>query len=165
MLQEKVTPRLNLGPSVLKLELARQILLPETKVVKKVEKSLPKIEEEAPAAPVTPAVTSPVSSVSSEAKANIRELYKAELRARIEENKYYPPLSRRLGQMGTVIVAFTLLEDGHIIDLRIDTPSRYESLNNSALDAVKKVHVFKPIPKELGESRMDIKVPVKFVTI
>lgn len=102
---------------------------------------------------------------NSNAKFSIKDVYKAELRATIEKNKYYPTMSRRLGQTGTVIIAFTLLEDGNIVDLRIEKPSQYERLNVSALDAVKKVERFKPIPKEVGEIRMDIKVPVKFVTI
>jgi protein TonB len=83
----------------------------------------------------------------------------------IDQNKYYPTMSRRLGQTGTVVIAFTLLEDGNIVNVRIDSPSAYERLNASALDAVRKVERFKPIPKEVGENKMDIKVPVKFVTI
>ena len=74
-------------------------------------------------------------------------------------------MSRRLGQTGTVVIAFTLLEDGNIVNVRIDKPSQFERLNVSALDAVKKVERFKPIPKEAGDNKMDIKVPVKFVTI
>ena len=96
---------------------------------------------------------------------SIKDVYKAELRATIEKNKHYPTMSRRLGQTGTVVIAFTLLEDGNIVDVRIEKPSQYERLNASALNAVKKVERFKPIPKEVGENKMDIKVPVKFVTI
>lgn len=104
-------------------------------------------------------------SSSGQSKANALEIYKAELRAMIDRNKYYPVISKRLGQTGTVVVAFTLLEDGNIIDVRIDRPSRFDRLNSSALDAVMKVERFKPLPKELGEARMDVKVPVTFVTI
>lgn len=102
---------------------------------------------------------------SGSGKFTAMDLYKAELRAKIDKNKYYPTMSRRLGQTGTVVIAFTLLEDGNIVNIRIDKPSQYERLNVSALDAVKKVERFKPIPKEVGENKMDIKVPVKFVTI
>lgn len=102
---------------------------------------------------------------NSNSKFSVMDVYKAELRATIDKNKYYPTMSRRLGQTGTVVIAFTLLEDGNIVDVRIEKPSQYERLNVSALDAVKKVERFKPIPKEVGEIRMDIKVPVKFVTI
>ena len=156
---------LQLGPTALKLQIA-QVLLAEPQLPKAETRSQSKMKPQFQQTEAVPTVTevSP-SGVSQELKANLREVFKAELRSRIEQNKYYPPMSRRLGQTGIVIVAFTLLGDGHIINVRIDTPSRYESLNNSALDAVKKVHVFKAIPKELGESQMDIKVPLKFVTI
>ncbi len=104
-------------------------------------------------------------SLSGNARADLRTLFHTELRARIEANKAYPAMSRRLGHTGMVVVAFTLLEDGNIINLRIEKPSPYDRLNESALEAVKKVQKFRPIPKELGEAKMDIKVPVKFVTI
>jgi outer membrane biosynthesis protein TonB len=38
-------------------------------------------------------------------------------------------------------------------------------LNESALDAVRRVHKFRPIPSEWGEDKMDIRVPLKFLTI
>ncbi|HXH30733.1 MAG TPA: energy transducer TonB [Bacteriovoracaceae bacterium] len=94
--------------------------------------------------------------------ATAMEIYKSELSARIYENKYYPGISRRLGQQGKVIVAFTLLQDGSIIDLRIVTPSSSEWLNKSAMDAVRKVERFKPIPVEIGKAKIDMMVPVEF---
>jgi len=165
-----------LESGVMKLQIASQVIM--TPQVKPRPKLIPKIPNKTKPAPAvveevtTPDVTEPVETAqgsefgnSAEGKTDIASLYKAELRARIDQNKFYPPLSRRLGQTGTVIVAFTLLEDGNIINIRIDKPSRYERLNISAMDAVKKVERFKPIPKELGTAEMDVKVPVKFVTI
>ncbi len=95
----------------------------------------------------------------------ILDTYKAELRARIYENKYYSGISRRMGHQGLVIVTFTLLEDGNIINLRIDTPSAYERLNESALDAVRKVGRFKPIPTDSGQTKMDLRIPIEFKLI
>lgn len=106
-----------------------------------------------------------ISSAATQHINDLRSQYKAQLRSKIEENKHYPSMSRRLGQEGTVVVAFTLLKDGHIINITIDTPSPFERLNASALEAVKKVKRFLPIPDELGENKMDIKVPIKFFTI
>jgi len=94
-----------------------------------------------------------------------RSEFKAELRAEIEKNKFYPTVSKRLGQTGVVEVAFTLLDDGHIINVRLSRASLFERLNQSALEAVKKVHKFKPIPREWGEASMDLVVSLKFVTI
>lgn len=139
------------------------------KVVKPKEAPTPKVVEQKPVE--TKKISDEVvektviSSTSTQQIDDIRSLYKAQLRSKIEENKSYPPMSRRLGQEGTVVVAFTLLKDGHIIDVTLDTPCEFERLNASALEAVKKVKRFLPIPDELGEKKMDIKVPIKFFTI
>lgn len=153
---------LGMAPSVLKLSVVKNVLL-----------SAPITQPRVAVAPRAAAVSTPVarpaevsqvsSSSQQEVSEDIKLLYKSELRAEIEKHKYYPPLSRRLGQTGTVVVAFTLLEDGHIIDVRLDTPSRFEALNESAMDAVKKVHKFRPIP--WGEEKLDFKLPLKFFTI
>jgi TonB family protein len=163
-----------LGPGVIKLQVASQIItnpIPDSKKenkallktspasTQKAEKNLetPQVQEQS--------VAGSTMGTSETGNADALSAYKAELRAIIDQNKYYPTMSRRLGQTGTVVVAFTLLHDGHIINVRIDKPSQYERLNLSALDAVKKVERFKPLPKEVREGKMDIKVPVKFVTI
>jgi len=174
---EYVMTKVNSG--VLKLQVASSMMM-TSQVQKKVERVIPvnpdkprtaKVREEK-VTPVQQTETSPVASsqgsefgTAKSGKTDALSVYKAELRAMIDKNKYYPAISKRLGQTGTVVVAFTLLEDGHIIDVKIDKPSRYERLNDSALDAVKKVERFKPIPKEVGEAKMEVKVPVKFITI
>lgn len=98
-------------------------------------------------------------------EANIRDLYKAELRTKIDSNKNYPMMSRRLGQTGTVVVAFTMLKDGSITNVRIEDPAPFAPLNTSALEAVNKIRKFKPIPTELNQERMDLQIPIKFLTI
>lgn len=164
----------SLGTQALKLEIATAIMRPEA-VKKKVERVIPlnptkpRTEKLVKPNPLQETATalSNGSEAGTSAQGTTEELavFKAELRALIDRNKYYPPTSRRLGHAGTVVVAFTLLPDGHIIDVRLDTPSRYDRLNESALEAVKKVQKFKPIPKEFADGAMDIKVPVKFITI
>lgn len=122
--------------------------------------------QEAPQQVAAPSEASSSSSaLSGVARADLRSLFLGELRARIEENKAYPMMSRRLGQTGIVEVAFTLTRDGHIINARIVSPSRYERLNESALEAVKKITRFKAIPSELNEEQMDVTVPVKFAIL
>lgn len=94
--------------------------------------------------------------------ATVKEIYISEVRSKIEANKFYPLISRRMGQTGIAVVGFTLLKDGSIIDLHVHKSSKFDRLDASALDAVKKVGRFNPIPNEVGESQMDITVPVKF---
>lgn len=104
-------------------------------------------------------------SALGNALADLKTIFKAELRSKIEENKFYPVTARRLGQTGTVVVAFTLLEDGSIINIRVDSPSGNSRLDSAGLEAVKKVGKFKAIPSELGKGPMDMSVPIKFQTI
>ncbi|MGE3610005.1 MAG: energy transducer TonB [Bacteriovoracaceae bacterium] len=159
-----------IGSTVLKIQVASQVLSSN----KSHFVPSPKLKNKNPALSPSKTLEQIKSSIddskvegllSASESASLLESYKAELREKINQNKFYPIMSKRLGQTGIVVVAFTLLEDGHIIDVRIDSPSPYERLNDSALEAVKRVHKFRPIPKELGETRMDLKVPVRFFTI
>jgi protein TonB len=142
------------------------------KIKEKIQHSRPQPKPQKNNAQVSPLIppqeNTPASSNSLDRpQVNPAQLssYKAELRALIERNKFYPSSSRRLGQTGTVVVAFTLLKDGHIIDVKVDTPSPFEKLNASAMDAVKKVVRFKPFPDEIEESKLDVKVSLKFLMI
>lgn len=175
--QQETLSSLNISPNKMRLQIATQLKRSEPipQVKKKVVTKKKPVEKKAPVPEVKPQEDKKIaeevvketiiSSAQTQAIEDIRSLYKAQLRSKIEENKYYPPISRRLGQQGTVVVAFTLLKDGHIIDVKVETACPYERLNASALDAVKKVKRFMPIPNELGENRMDFKVPLKFFTI
>lgn len=171
MQQQDNLSSLSTTPNTLKLQIATQVKRPNPTPVKKMTtnklatkpKEEPVLEEKKLAEEVVEKTI--ISSAPTKAINDIRSLYKAQLRSKIEENKFYPPMSRRLRQEGTVVVAFTLLKDGHIIDVKLESPSKYERLNASALEAVMKVKRFMPIPNELGENKMDIKVPLKYFTI
>lgn len=93
------------------------------------------------------------------------KIYQAELRSLIDKNKSYPTMSRRLGQTGTVVVGFTLMNDGRILNPRIEKASPYERLNDSALEAVKKVNHFKPFPTEMKEEKLEVSVPLNYKII
>lgn len=164
----------NLGEKVLNLKLASEVLFSETpKVVS--HPSLPKTKarttpsteavketpaEEAQGRPGT--IEGIEGSATGTALADLKSLYKAELRARIDQNKYYPAVARRLGHSGEPLVGFTLLPDGSIINIRILKSSSFARLDEAALEAVKAVKKFKPVPKEFGEAKIDFEVPVRF---
>jgi periplasmic protein TonB len=88
--------------------------------------------------------------------------YKEALRAKIDSHKFYPTMSRRMGQRGTAIVAFTLLKDGHIINARVLKSSGFSRLDDAAKVAVTSVREFDPIPDEIGVNSLDLEIPVKF---
>lgn len=138
------------------------VRLPVTEKPKALNPKLPAQKvTEAPVRPGDQPVAT-ASALSGTALADIKTIYFSELRARIDENKFYPAIARRLQQQGEPIVGFTLLPDGTIIDVRIAKSSANARLDEAALAAVRAVKKFKPLPKEIGESRMDFEIPVKF---
>jgi protein TonB len=164
--ETQFNPKLRLGPPVITMKFATEVLTPKVIAAQEEQPRPRPLPKQAARPTERPEVSpQPESSLSAMAQADLRDLFKEELRARIDQNKFYPVVSRRLGQTGIVVVAFTLLSDGNIINVRIESPSPYERLNEAGLEAVKKVHRFKPIPPELGTEQMDIRIPVKFFTI
>lgn len=155
--------RISAANNILRSPPQKTVPLPKTKASSALTETRP--ETVSSTAESTPASSAVSSGLSAMARADLRSMFLGDLRARIEANKTYPIMSRRLGQTGIVEVAFTLTSDGHIINARIVSPSRYERLNESALEAVKKITRFKPIPTELNEEKMDVTVPVKFAIL
>jgi protein TonB len=68
----------------------------------------------------------------------------------------YPFRAKREGQEGTVMVRFTVAEDGHVAAVEAALPSRWPLLNESALRTVKERWHFPP-----GELRVYV-VPIRF---
>lgn len=139
-------------------------VVPQKQIPKLTSKPAPQVKAEEKVAEEVSIPAKAVEGVgnSDGRAATIKEIYISEVRSKIEANKFYPLISRRMGQTGIAVVGFTLLKDGSIIDLHVHKSSKFDRLDASAMDAVKKVGRFRPIPNELGESQMDITVPVKF---
>jgi protein TonB len=89
--------------------------------------------------------------------------YKYELRLFLESRKIYPESAKRLRQTGTVIVEFKVSPQGELKDVNVSQASSSEVLNRAALDLVKRASSFKPFPKELQISELQLKLPIEYV--
>lgn len=92
----------------------------------------------------------------------VKESFLAALAKRINRKKFYPRASRRRGEQGTVLVSFVIEKHGQLRDLRVQTSSGFERLDQAALDTLAKVSPFLPIPDSLGQDRWPISVPIAF---
>lgn len=101
-------------------------------------------------------------ALSGSAIADLKTMYFSELRAMIDQKKFYPAVARRLQQQGEPVVGFTLDTDGKLSNIRIIKSSSNTRLDDAALEAVKSVKKFKALPKEIGESAIDMEIPVRF---
>ncbi|ADC88807.1 TonB family protein [Thermocrinis albus DSM 14484] len=58
----------------------------------------------------------------------------------------YPPLAKRMGWEGKVILRIVLDKEGKLLDLTIQKSSGYQLLDQAALEAVERAHSFFPKP-------------------
>lgn len=134
---------------------------PEPKTEPKVEPT-PAITAPAPTATPAPAVNSnlatnnksiaaaPAQKVAQElnlANAQSDEDF-SKVSAAVKKHKNYPSNARRMRHQGVVEVRFLLKTDGSIDELKVTKSSGFESLDNGALENVKKASSEFPKPKE-----------------
>lgn len=129
-------------------------------VEKVVKKTTPKIQPQ-----VTKKIVKPKKvekMVSVEELDVIKNKYLSKLRNLIEDKKIYPNSAKRLRQQGKVIVSFLITKEGHLKDISLKNGSKYKRLNNAALELLKDISRFEPIPKELGKNKWAIEIPINY---
>ena len=123
------------------------------------------------AAPIASAAT-PAES-SRQAETTVREVpaaqvnrlkqdYLADLVNAIHRNKYYPRKARRRSEQGTVVVGFTIEQDGSLSEIGVRSSSGIRRLDDAALKTLRKLTPFRPIPEALNRDRWPITVPIEF---
>ena len=170
--EPKVEPKPLPKPEPKKIEKPK----PEPKKVEK--KPLPKPEPRPEPKPEpTPAITAPAPAVNSNLPANNKSIASAPAQkvaqelnlsnaqsdedfskviAAVKKYKSYPNNARRMKHQGVGEVRFLLKTDGSIDELKVTKSSGFESLDNGALENVKKASSEFPKPKEARYLRFPI---------
>lgn len=81
----------------------------------------------------------------------------------VNQNKRYPRISKINKESGVVKVSFTIEKDGKIVGTKVDCPCGHPRLNEAAVQAIKSIVNFDPIPIELNKEKINITIPVRFV--
>jgi len=123
----------------------------------------PAKSETAPLATVTSGSGNTVSeSASPGTQARAQTTYEQYVRAQIAQRKTYPPLARRLGQTGQVVVKFRVEASGQVTNAEVIHQSPYETLNRDAQKILSALSRLEPIPQELGKSHWDFVIGVDY---
>jgi protein TonB len=93
-------------------------------------------------------------SIGSLNKEQSQEMYIKEklsiISSIVQKNISYPPLARKMGWEGKVIICIHLRSDGSLEDVKIERSSGYDLLDRNALETVKKVaHLFPRPPVDV----------------
>lgn len=90
-------------------------------------------------------------------------LYIAAIYERISQARYYPEVSRRLGQVGEVEVSFAISRGGGLDGgTLLATPSTYGPLNRAAQKSVERSAPFPPLPDCIRINHLFLKVRIVF---
>jgi periplasmic protein TonB len=102
------------------------------------------------------------SGTSGAAGAAVERGYLRGLQQAIARNRFYPPGARRKDLKGMVTVAFTIKRDGRLGDIRVTKGSGYDVLDQAALETLRRLGRYKPIPTTTGRDQWPVRVPIVF---
>ena len=108
------------------------------------------------AAPAAPSPDAPLKSDRQAAD------YFGAIQARLARHKVYPPAARQRRQEGIVLVRFTIVADGTITGWAVVDGSGHAILDQAAEEMIRRASPLPPIPAEMGRTRIDITLPVRF---
>ena len=102
------------------------------------------------------------SNSNNERNKNLESEYLAKVQAKIEKNKVYPKVAKRLNQTGKVIVSFDILKDGKITNIKIIDKSKFEKLDEASIELLTNIEFFEAIPNELNKTVWNIQIPINY---
>ena len=102
------------------------------------------------------------SNSNNERNKNLESEYLAKVQAKIEKNKVYPKVAKRLNQTGKVIVSFDILKDGKITNIKIIHKSKFEKLDEASIELLTNIEFFEAIPNELNKTVWNIQIPINY---
>ncbi|NNF97734.1 MAG: energy transducer TonB [Halobacteria archaeon] len=86
----------------------------------------------------------------------------SQIRHDLSQYFYYPPLARRKGMQGTVLLSFGVSRQGAIRDIRVVKSSGYAILDLAAQDAMQRLDKLSWYAALMHGKDMDIELPVIF---
>lgn len=96
---------------------------------------------------------------------NSRRNYLDMVRLKIEKQKKYPDMAQQRNLEGQVTVEFDINLDGRISEPSVSKSSGFQSLDQAALDAVKKASPFASPPRQFFSESIHINLPIRFELI
>ena len=166
---EKPAPKVIEKPKKVEKKIVKQ----EKKIEKVVEKPAPKVVEkeneniEKMAVAEQNEISTKQESIiqsnsNNERNKNLESEYLAKVKNKIEKNKVYPKVAKRLNQTGKVIVSFDILKDGKITNIKIIDKSKFEKLDEASIELLTNIEFFEAIPNELNKTVWNIQIPINY---
>lgn len=150
-----------------KKRVIKQKVKSEIKKTKEVKKQIKETKQELVKKPTKPIKSvQPKTSINKEKikkeQDRLKNQYLHALRAKINENKHYPRISKRLKEQGVATISFRVLKNGNFINIKVLKTSSKKRLDKAALEAISDTNSFMAFDKKIKASYMDIIIPIEF---
>ena len=110
-----------------------------------------------------PAVTTQAPSVEAETSdPELEQRYLAALHRALQEAMQYPHSAKRRRQQGTAWIEFRVQQEGTLSGIQLRESSGYPLLDEAALETVKSLGRFEPIPDEMARNMLTLAIPISF---
>jgi len=116
---------------------------------------------QAPASSAAPAPAPPTASAAPPSSSAVPG-WRSELVGRLQRAKRYPDTARARDEQGAAAVTFTIDRSGHVLSARLVRSSGSPSLDEEAVEMVRRADPLPPMPSELPGSTLTLTVPVTF---
>jgi protein TonB len=87
--------------------------------------------------------------------------YGQALSSYITQNTFYPRRARKMKQTGVVKVKVHISADGEFHHVHLEEGCNHHILNKAAVDLIKKLGRFKPLPEPFNEG-LDFVIPIQY---
>ncbi len=88
--------------------------------------------------------------------------YLDRLRRWLNRYKHYPEAAQKAKEQGQLVVSFTILRDGTVVDPRIEHSSGFPLLDEAALKMLHDASPVPPLPQTYRAQRLAVGLPVNF---
>jgi len=137
------------------------VQLPAPSVVHVDTRKPAEITDPGPSVPETTAPRSIVAPSTTRLSNDARPTWEAQLLTHLERFRRYPARARAARQQGTVYIEFRMNRAGNVLSASVLRSSGSPSLDQAALDTLKRAQPLPPIPEDRPDV-VELTVPVEF---
>ncbi|CAM3486988.1 energy transducer TonB [Arcobacter aquimarinus] len=88
--------------------------------------------------------------------------YGRKLREEISKNKIYPNISKKLKEQGIVIINFKVAKSGLFFDIKLESSSNKNRLDEAAINTIIETKKYKPFDENIKKEFIEYNLPLEY---
>ena len=102
------------------------------------------------------------TTIEKRAEVESISLWVKEINSQIKKTIKYPKIAKDRNQSGRVLISLSLRTNGNLEDINIESSSGFKSLDQSAINSIKKINKFVSAPFEIKNKLFTFILPINY---